>query len=43
MVMTMGFLSNSRNFDRSRGGRSLSTSWVFLEFLPNNREIKPRF
>ncbi len=43
MVITIGFLSNSRNFDRSRGGKSFSISLFDLEFLPNNLEIKPRF
>jgi hypothetical protein len=41
-VITIGFLSNSRNFDRSRGGKSPSTSRVDLELPPNNLEIKPR-
>jgi len=26
IVITIGFLSNSRNLDRSRGGKSFSTS-----------------
>jgi hypothetical protein len=41
--MTTGFFSNSRNLDRSRGGKSPSTLRVDLELPPNNLEIKPRF
>jgi hypothetical protein len=43
IVITTGFLSNSRNFDRSFGDISDSTSLVDLVLPPNNFESKPRF
>jgi hypothetical protein len=43
VAITTGFLSNSRAFDRSRGGKSFSKLRVDFELPPNNLESKPRF